>query len=218
MGSSLAGVSADRLVCAWSSGATRRASQTVGGGIFTEFFMVVGWDWVSAVNKNKGRIGTTSFGVQELWRGRGEGHKGIARMFHTAAGGRNQRSAIAWFIIRLPPFACPNLPRECAPRSGIRFLAEALRIGDGEPRRKPAGPGARRPRNPRRQDDSVPMILLPPWPWQSAAGVEPHPSDHRDRHGISPVPAGIFQSSSFLVFPALLGRQKKGWQKKKGNE
>ena len=35
------------------------------------------------------------------------------------------------------------------------------------------------------------MILLPPWPGQSAAGVEPHPSDHRDRHVTSPVHGGF---------------------------
>ena len=57
----------------------------------------------------------------------------------------------------------------------------------------PAGPGARRPRNPRRQNDSVPMILLPPWPGQSAAGVEPHPSDTSDRHVTSPVHGGFYR-------------------------
>ena len=91
------------------------------------------------------------------------------------------------------PSLSQGLSGECVPRRGIRFLAEARRIGDGEPRRKPAGPGARRPRNPRRQDDSVPMILLPPWPWQSAAGVESHRSDNRDRHVTSPVHGGFYR-------------------------
>ena len=41
-------------------------------------------------------------------------------------------------------------------------------------------------------DDSVPMILLPSGTWPSAAGVEPHPSDNRDRHVTSPVPGGFY--------------------------
>jgi len=37
------------------------------------------------------------------------------------------------------------------------------------------------------------MILLPPWPGQSAAGVEPHLSANRDRHVTSPIPGGFYK-------------------------
>jgi hypothetical protein len=48
------------------------------------------------------------------------------------------------------------------------------------------------------------MILLPPWPGQSAAGVEPHPSDHRDRHVTSPVhlPAFTIEESAETGYAA----------------
>jgi len=81
------------------------------------------------------------------------------------------------------PSLLKGLSRECAPRSGIRFLAEARRIGDGEPRRKPAEPGAPGGASPscrrtlrRQRSGGFPTAdePRPPWALGKAPLLDPH--------------------------------------------